>query len=66
VSGLQKRLERAREILKILDPDPHRDCASCGKPFIPSRRDAVTCSSACRQREYRKRVTDKAAQEANP
>jgi hypothetical protein len=35
VSGLQKRLERAREILKILDPDPHRDCASCGKPFIP-------------------------------
>jgi hypothetical protein len=60
------RLGRAREILRHLDPDPHRACASCGKAFVPSRRDAVTCSPACRQREYRKRVTDRAAQEANP
>ena len=64
--GLQKRLDRAREILNILAPDPHRHCTACGKLFLPGRRDAVTCSSACRQREYRKRVTSKAAQEANP
>jgi predicted nucleic acid-binding Zn ribbon protein len=65
-SELQQELDRAREILKILDPVPHCHCASCGKPFVPSRRDAVTCSPACRQREYRKRVTDKAAREAHP
>lgn len=32
-------------------------CASCGTVFRPARRcDATTCSSACRQRMYRKRV----------
>jgi hypothetical protein len=64
--ALQPKLDRAREILKTLEPEPPRLCASCGKPFVPGRRDAVTCSSACRQREYRKRVTDKAAREAYP
>ena len=34
-------------------------CASCGFVFKPKRRgNAVTCSSACRQRMYRQRVTD--------
>ena len=63
---LQKRLDRAREILMTLAPDSHRHCASCAKLFLPGRRDAVKCSPACRQREYRKRVTGKAAQEAHP
>jgi hypothetical protein len=32
-----------------------RDCAVCGERFQPARSDAVTCSSACRQRAYRRR-----------
>jgi hypothetical protein len=35
-------------------------CICCGGSFQPKRRgDAITCSSACRQRMYRKRVTDR-------
>src|SRR5262249_39290 len=34
-------------------------CQACGGFFRPKRRDAVYCSPACRQRAYRKRVTDK-------
>jgi predicted nucleic acid-binding Zn ribbon protein len=30
-------------------------CAVCDAPFVPVRRDAAFCSSACRQREYRRR-----------
>ncbi len=30
-------------------------CRVCDKPFKPSRRDALHCSSACRQRDYRNR-----------
>jgi hypothetical protein len=30
-------------------------CESCGKRFTPTRSDAKTCSSACRQRAYRAR-----------
>jgi predicted nucleic acid-binding Zn ribbon protein len=60
------RLGRAREILNLLEPDPHRACASCGKLFLPTRRDAVTCSPACRQREYRKRVTNKGSVLVDP
>jgi hypothetical protein len=40
-------------------------CASCGVSFRPARRgDASTCSPACRQRLYRKRVTDRSASRA--
>jgi hypothetical protein len=37
-------------------PKP-RKCANpkCGKRFTPGRSDARTCSSACRQAEYRRR-----------
>jgi hypothetical protein len=36
-------------------------CAVCRKVFRPRRRgDAVTCSPACRQKLYRRRVTDRA------
>jgi hypothetical protein len=30
-------------------------CESCGEAFTATRRDARTCSAACRQRAYRKR-----------
>ena len=30
-------------------------CAACGQHFVATRRDAATCSSACRQRKYRRR-----------
>ena len=32
-----------------------RPCQNCGKPFVPKRADALTCSSPCRQRAYRLR-----------
>jgi predicted nucleic acid-binding Zn ribbon protein len=36
-------------------------CAVCDAPFVPVRRDAAFCSSACRQREYRRRKAAKHA-----
>lgn len=32
-----------------------KPCAVCSRSFMPPRRDAVTCSPACRQRAYRQR-----------
>jgi hypothetical protein len=32
-----------------------KTCPVCHKRFTPARSDAVTCSSACRQRAYRNR-----------
>jgi hypothetical protein len=37
---------------KVRGPRP---CAVCGETFVPRRADAITCSSACRQKAYRKR-----------
>jgi hypothetical protein len=34
---------------------PSRPCAECGEPFEAKRGDARYCSSACRQKAYRKR-----------
>ena len=39
-------------------------CRVCEKHFKPSRRDAVHCSSACRQRDYRKRKQEGTEKEA--
>ena len=33
-------------------------CKNCGNTFTPKREGAVYCSSACRQKAYRERVTD--------
>lgn len=33
-------------------------CKNCGNTFTPKRAGAVYCSSACRQKAYRERVTD--------
>ncbi len=36
----------------------HKPCAVCGEVFDAPRRDAVTCSPACRQKAYRTRVRE--------
>ena len=36
-------------------------CQRCGEKFTPKRADARYCSNACRQKGYRKRVTDAAS-----
>ncbi len=33
-----------------------KSCAACARPFTATRRDARTCSPACRQRAYRTRL----------
>jgi hypothetical protein len=35
-----------------------KDCATCGERFEATRRDAVTCSPACRQKAYRRRAAE--------
>jgi hypothetical protein len=35
-----------------------RECEECGETFEPSRTDGKFCRPACRQKAYRKRVTD--------
>jgi predicted nucleic acid-binding Zn ribbon protein len=32
-----------------------RQCTVCGRTFEPRQSNAVTCSSACRQKAYRQR-----------
>jgi predicted nucleic acid-binding Zn ribbon protein len=44
----------ARDLRRAEGRQP-RACAACGMMFTPSRSDARTCSSACRQRVYRER-----------
>ena len=36
-------------------------CQCCGEKFTPKRAGARYCSNACRQKDYRKRVTDAAS-----
>jgi hypothetical protein len=45
-----------RRLKRPAEPIP---CAVCGRPFTPHRSDAKVCGSACRQKAYRQRVTDK-------
>jgi hypothetical protein len=35
---------------------PERCCAVCDRPFAPRRSDALYCSAACKQKEYRRRL----------
>jgi hypothetical protein len=35
-----------------------KPCQLCGEHFEPTRKDSCYCSSACRQKAYRRRVTD--------
>jgi hypothetical protein len=41
-------------------------CAGCNQPFTTTRTDARFCSGACRQRGYRRRVTEKRGFIGNP
>jgi hypothetical protein len=38
--------------------DVSRPCLECGEHFEPRRADSKYCSPACKQKAYRKRVTD--------
>lgn len=41
--------------LKAAAGERRKECTTCGAVFDASRRDAETCSSACRQKAYRQR-----------
>ncbi len=43
-----------------------RTCPVCEQEFSPARNDAKTCSSVCRQKAYRQRVTDRAVAPGGP
>src|SRR3954453_18885043 len=44
-------LDRRKAVL------PKVRCSTCRTPFVPSRSDARTCSPACRQKAYRRRLS---------
>ena len=54
--GHQARLAKQRR--KRTRARGTRDCPVCHETFEPTRTDAKFCSSACRQKAYRERVTD--------
>jgi predicted nucleic acid-binding Zn ribbon protein len=47
-------------------PVPKHPCVICGEPFTPKRSDAIYCSAACKQRGYRRKQTQRAAQAPCP
>jgi hypothetical protein len=59
--ALKRRAARIRR--RHDEPPPDTICAVCGNPFTARRFDALTCSPACRQKQYRRRksVTEPAA-----
>jgi hypothetical protein len=57
-SYYNKRRSEIRELIRTAG----RTCAECQAPFEPPRSDARYCSSACRQRAYRRRQSEAAAE----
>ena len=53
---MRQRRAEARGATKV--------CACCGETFEPVRADAVFCSGVCRQKAYRRRVTDRKCRDA--
>ena len=51
-----RRRREARELAR------ERRCGQCGDSFAAPRRDAAYCSPACRQRAYRQRQAEQAAE----
>jgi len=49
----EKALKIKRRIQRY-DNRVNTICQTCGKSFTPKRSDAIYCSSACRQKAYRK------------
>ena len=54
----QQQLKKTKEREKRR-PEP-RECHQCGETFEPRRKDSKFCTSACKQKAYRRRVTDSA------
>ena len=54
--GNQANNRRQREYRQMRRQD--LVCQCCGEKFTPKRTGARYCSNACRQKDYRKRVTD--------
>jgi hypothetical protein len=50
------RKECCRKDALLQKEERKRNCVCCGREFLPPRSDARTCSPACRQRAYRRRV----------
>lgn len=57
--GNQANNRRQREYRQMCRQD--LVCQCCGEKFTPKRAGARYCSNACRQKDYRKRVTDAAS-----
>ena len=57
--GNQANNRRQREYRQMRRQD--LVCQCCGEKFTPNRAGARYCSNACRQKVYRKRVTDAAS-----
>ena len=57
--GNQANNRRQREYRQMRRQD--LVCQCCGEKFTPKRAGARYCSNACRQKDYRKRVTDAAS-----
>ena len=57
--GNQANNRRQREYRQMRRQD--LVCQCCGEKFTPKRTGARYCSNACRQKDYRKRVTDAAS-----
>ena len=57
--GNQANNRRQREYRQMRRQD--LVCQCCGEKFTPERAGARYCSNACRQKDYRKRVTDAAS-----
>ena len=57
--GNQANNRRQREYRQMRRQD--LVCQCCGEKFTPKRADARYCSNSCRQKVYRKRVTDAAS-----
>lgn len=60
----KRRLQYARRKARVWVENHH--CQFCGKEFNDKRKDAKFCSSACRQRAHRGRVTDTATLHEQP
>jgi hypothetical protein len=43
---------------RVVETRGTRECQQCGETFEPARADAKFCSLACKQKHYRRRVTD--------
>jgi hypothetical protein len=52
---IARRSMRRKQRRAELKVSVTKDCSVCGEAFIPTRKDAVYCGAACRQKAYRLR-----------